>query len=206
MMLKQYQFLIAIFYTFGLLTGCSTTQIKSTWKEPSYLSGPQRVMVIAVSKEPIYRRIIEDEFVLQFKLRGVEAYQSYTALSDKHQDDQVAIENIVKQTGVDSVLVTRVVGKRSVRVYYPSTVSFRPRHYQKWPDYYREGYELINTPGYTTKFEYVLMETNLYDVKSDNLVWAVTTETGVHNLNQTLIKPYIGSIMNIMVESGLIRE
>jgi hypothetical protein len=37
-------------------------------------------------------------------------------------------------------------------------------------------------------------------------LWAATTETGVNNLNQTLIKPYIGSILNIMAESGVLKE
>jgi hypothetical protein len=206
MVMKQFKYFAIIFLVSVLLSACATTQIKSVWKDPSYLARPQRVMVIAVVKEPIYRRIIEDEFVLQFKLRGVDAIPSYTTLPDKKQNDQAAIEKMVKQSGVDSVLITRTVSKRSVRVYYPATVSYRPYYYGKWPDYYREGYEMINSPGYVTKYEYVLMETNLYDVKIDNLVWAATTETGVNNLNQTLIKPYIGNIMNIMADSGLVRE
>lgn len=189
-----------------LLTGCSSTQIKSVWKDPAYTGRPQRVMVIAVSKEPITRRIVEDEFVLQLKTRGLDAIASYTVLADKSQSDQAVIAKMVDQLGTDSVLISRLVSKRSVRVYYPATVSHRPPHYGKWHDYYRDGYEMINTPGYSTKLEFALMETNLYDARSENLLWAATTETGVNNLNQTLIKPYIGSILNIMVESGLIRD
>lgn len=189
-----------------LLTACSTTQIKSVWKDPSYLGHPQRVMVIAVAREPIYRRIYEDEFVSQLKARGTDAIASYTMLSDRSQDDQEAIAKMVVQLGADTVLVSRLVSKRSVRVYYPATVYHRPYYYGKWPDYYRQGYESINTPGYTTKYEYALMETNLYDARNDNLIWAITTETGVDSLNQTFIKPYIGTILNIMVESGVLRE
>ena len=189
-----------------MLTACATPQTRAVWKDPSYFARPQKVMVIAVSREPIYRRIIEDEFVLQFKLRGVEATASYMTLPDKSQEDQVAIEKMVKQSGADSILITRLVSKRSVRVYYPATVSYRPYYYGKWPDYYREGYETISAPGYSTKYEYVLMETNLYDVRMDNLVWAATTETGVNDLSQTLIKPYIGNIINIMAEYGLVRQ
>lgn len=188
-----------------LLSACASTQIKSVWKDPAYLARPQKVMVVAVSREPIYRRIIEDEFVMQFKLRGVDAIASYTTLPDRDQEDQSAIEKMVAQAGADSVLVTRMVSKRSVRVYYPAEISYRPRHYGKWPEYYREGYDIIARPGYSTEYEYALMETNLYDVKMDNLVWAATTETGVNKLNQALIKPYIGNIINLMAEYGLVR-
>lgn len=192
--------------SFTLLSGCSATQIKSVWKDPSYLGRPQRVMVIAVSKEPIVRRIVEDEFTLQLKTKGLNATASYTILADRNQNDQAVIAKMVTQLGVDSVLITRLVSIRSVRVYYPATVSHRPAHYWKWHDYYRDGFDMVNTPGYSTKHEFALMETNLYDARSGDLLWAATTETGVNNLYQTLIKPYIGSILNIMVDSGLIRE
>ncbi len=189
-----------------LMTGCASTQIKSVWKDPAYLARPQKIMVVAVFHEPVYRRIVEDEFVLQFRLRGVEAIASYTALPDKHQNDEVAIEKMVKQAGADAVLVTRMVSKRSVRVYYPAEVTYRPRYYGRWPDFYRSGYDVFSRPGYSTRYEYALMETNLYDVSMDHLVWAATTETGMENLSQSLIKPYIGSLMKLMSEYGLVRE
>ncbi len=188
------------------LSACATTQVKSVWKDPAYSGRPQRVMVIAVSKEPITRRIVEDEFALQFKTRGVDAIPSYSILPDRSQNDQEIIAKMVVQLGADAVLISRLVSKRSVRVYYPATVTHRPPHYAKWPYYYMNGFEMVNSPGYTTKYEYALMETNLYDARSENLLWAATTETGVNNLNQTLIKPYIGSILNLMADSGLLRQ
>ena len=189
-----------------LLVSCSTAQVKSVWKDAAYFGRPQRVMVIAVSREPISRRIFEDEFVLQLKERGTDAIASYTVLSDKNQDEQESIAKMVVELGADSLLISRLVSKRSVRVYYPATVSHRPYYYGKWPDYYMHGYETFNTPGYSTKYEYSLMETNLYDASSDSLLWAATTESGVSSFNQPLIKPYISTILNIMFESGLLRE
>lgn len=189
-----------------MLAACSTTQIKSVWKDTSYGGQPQRIMVIAVAREPIYRRIIEDEFVLQLKARGMDAIASYSTLPDRSQDDQEAIAKMVVQLGADTVLVSRLVSKRSVRVYYPATVTHRPYYYGTWPEYYLHGYESVIAPGYSTKYEYALMETNLYDASNDKLIWAATTETGVDNLNQTLIKPYIGKILKIMSEYGLLRN
>lgn len=190
----------------ALFSACSATQIKSVWKDPSYAAHPQRVMVIAVAREPIYRRIIEDEYVLQLKARGVDAIASYSTLPDSSQDDQKAIAKMVEQLGADTVLVSRLVSKRSVRVYYPATISYRPHYYGTWPDYYLHGYESINAPGYSTKYEYALMETNLYEASNDKLIWAVTTETGIENLNTSLIKPYISTILNTMVTHGILRN
>ncbi len=189
-----------------LLSACSSTQIKSVWKDPSYVGRLQRVMVVAVAKEPVTRRVVEDEFVLQLNLRGVDAIASYTTLSDKDQDDQESIAKMVGQLKADTVLVSRMVSKRSVKVYYPATVSHRPYLYGKWPEYYRHGYETVNSPGYSTQYEYALMETNLYDARNDNLIWAVTTETGVSSLEQTHIKTYIGTILNSMADYRLLKK
>lgn len=189
-----------------VLSACATTQVKSVWKDSTYSGRPQRVMVVAVSNEAITRRIIEDEFTLQLKSRGVDAIASYSILPDRSQNDQEIIAKTVIQLGADALLISRMVSKRNVKVYYPATVSHRPPHYGKWHHYYKDGFEMINTPAYSTKYEYVLMETNLYDARSENLLWAATTETGANNLNQTLIKPYIGSILNLMVESGVLRK
>jgi hypothetical protein len=191
---------------FGLLSACSTTQVKSVWKDPAYFGKPQKVMVVAVSKEAITRRMVEDEFVLQLKAHGVEGIASYAVLPDKKQHDQEAISKMVEQLGADAVLISRLVSKRNVRVYYPATVNHRPHRYAKWPHYYHDGYEMVNTPGYSTRYEYALMEINLYDASNDSLLWAATTETGMSNFNQTLVKPYIGSILKLMGDSGLLRQ
>ena len=202
----NYLFVVGLGLISILLSACSATQLKSVWKDPSYVGHQQRIMVIVVAKEPITRRIIEDEFVLQLKLRGTDAIASYATLPDKYQDDQSSIAKMVEQSKADSVLISRMVSKRSVRVYYPATVSYRPRFYGKWPEYYQYGYEAVNSPGYSTKYEYALMETNLYDASNDNLIWAATTETGVSSLEQTHIKTYIGTILNIMVEHRLLKK
>ena len=188
-----------------LLAACSTTHVKSVWKDPAYFEMPQKVVVVAVSKEAITRRLVEDEFVLQLEAHGVEGIASYSVLPDKQQHDQEAISELVRQLGADSVLISRLVSKRHVRVYYPATVTRRPHRYSKWPYYYQDGYETVNTTGYSTKYEYALMEINLYDASNDNLLWAATTETGMSSFNQALVKPYIGSIMRLMGESGLLR-
>jgi hypothetical protein len=48
-----------------LVTACATAQVSSVWRDPAYQARPARVMVIGVVKNPLNRRLFEDEFVLQ---------------------------------------------------------------------------------------------------------------------------------------------
>jgi hypothetical protein len=208
--MTKYLHFVKGFTTLGflalILSGCSSTQIKSVWKDPAYAGQPKKVLVVVIAKEPINRRIIEDEFALQLNARGTEAIASYTVLTDKNQDDQVLVGKLVTQLGVDTVLISKLIGTRKVHVYYPVLRPYWPHYYGSWPEYYRLGYEELNATTYSTSYEYELMENILYDAHNDNLIWAVTTETSVTTLNQKLIKPYIETITNLMAGQGLLKK
>lgn len=187
-----------------LVAACATTEINGIWKDPSYQARPARILVIGVAKSPLNRRLFEDEFVRRLKDRGTEAIASYTALSDKQQDDQAAIAAKVKELNADTVLITRLVSKRTVKVYVPGTVYYPPPYYGTWPHYYGYSYQYIYSPGYITENEYAVIETNLYETGSDKLVWAALSETLIGDSDKSLIKSYIGIMVNTMVEQGLL--
>ncbi|HEY0665954.1 MAG TPA: hypothetical protein VGD24_07810 [Gallionella sp.] len=189
-----------------LLTGCATTHPTAVWKDPSYHARPGRIMVIGVAREPLNRRLFEDEFVAQLRARGTEAIASYTVLTDKQQDDQAAVAKRVKELGADSLLISRLVDRKTVRVYVPGTVYYPPPYYNNWPDYYGYGYRYLYTPGYVAEDEYAIIETNLYEAASDRLVWAATSETRLKGTNVNLIRAYVGVMVDTMAGHGLLAD
>ena len=199
----RYPFICLLFGSL-LLAACATTEINGIWKDPSYQSRPARIMVIGVAKNPLNRRLFEDEFVQRLKDRGTEAVASYTVLSDKQQDDQAAIAAKVKELKTDTVLITRLVSKKTVKIYVPGTVYYPPPYYGTWPHYYGYSYQYIYSPGYVAENEYAVIETNLYETGNDKLVWAASSETLIGDSDKSLIKSYIGIMVNTMVEQGLL--
>lgn len=187
-----------------LLTACATTQLNTVWKDPGYQARPARIMVIGVARNPINRRLFEDEFVSQLKARGTEAIASYTVLSDRQQDDREAIAAKVKELGADTILITRLVSKKLVQTYVPPTPYFPPPYYGSWPDYYGYGYRYMYTPGYIAEDEYAVIETNLYEARSDKLVWAASSETGISDSDLSVIQGYIAVMVKNMIGLGLL--
>ena len=187
-----------------LVTACATTQLNAVWKDPGYQTRPAKIMVVGVAKNPLNRRLFEDEFVQQLKARGTEAIASYTVLPDRQQDDHEAIAAKVKELGADAILITRLVSKKIVQTYVPATPYFPPPFYGSWPDYYGYGYHYMYTPGYIAEDEYAVIETNLYEAKSDKLVWAASSETGISDSDQSLIQGYIGVMVRNMIGLGLL--
>jgi hypothetical protein len=61
------------------------------------------------------------------------------------------------------------------------------------------------TPGYIADDEYAVIETNLYEAKSNKLVWAASSETGINDSDQkNLIQTYVGVMVKNMIELGLL--
>lgn len=187
-----------------LVTACSTTKLNSAWKDPSYQTRPSRIMVIGMSKNPAKRRMFEDEFVLQLNAHGAEAIASYSVLPDKQQSDHKAIAEKVAQLGADTVLITRLVSKKTVHVYVPGTVYYPPPYYRTWPDFYGFGYQAMYTPAYVAEDQYAVIETNLYEAGNNKLIWTASSETEVSGSDQKLIKSYIGVMVKTMVDQGLL--
>jgi hypothetical protein len=187
-----------------LVTACASTQLTSIWKDPSYQARPAKIMVIGLAKKPEIRRLFEDEFVRQLKARGTEAIASYTVLAEQQQNDQAAIAAKVKEMGADSVLLTRLVDKKTVQFYVPGTVYAPPPYYSSWPAYYGNSYSTMASPGYVGEDQYAVIETNLYEAGNEKLVWTATSETLIGDSNRNLIMAYIEVMVKAMSYNKLL--
>jgi hypothetical protein len=187
-----------------LVTACATTELISVWKDPSYQQHPSRIMVIGIVKSPATRRIFEDEFVRQLTAHGSKAIASYSEFPDTQQGNDAAIAAKVKQMGVDTVLITRLVSKKTVQVYVPGTPYYPPPYYGTWPDYYRYGHQTMYTPDRIVEDEYAVIETNLYEANNNKLIWTASSQTELGSSNQDLIEPYVSVMVKSMIEQGLL--
>lgn len=188
-----------------VLTGCATTQITASWKEPSYHGEPRKVMVIGMAKQTVNRRVFEDEFVSRLKARGTDAFASYIALPDALESDHSAIAAVVRKHGADTLLISRLLSQKTKKVYIPGSVETMPGYYGRWSHYYGFGYDAMYTPGYVAEEEYAIVETNLYDVKGDKLLWSASSETEIQGSDQQMIKSFIQVMVDTMVEQRILK-
>ncbi len=188
-----------------LISACASTQLNSVWKDPTYHEHPSRIMVIGVVKNPATRRIFEDEFVRQLAANGTQAIASYSELPETLRGDDAAIAAKVKQMGVDTMLITRLVSKQTVQTFVPGTPYFPPPYYGTWPEYYRYGHQAMYVPDRIVEDEYAVIETNLYRVSNNKLIWSATSQTGLSgSSDQKLIKPYVDVMIKSMREQKLL--
>jgi hypothetical protein len=161
-----------------LLAACSAqTQLTNTWRDTEFRGVPfKRVLVIGFGEDGANRRVFEDEFSKSLQAAGVSAIPSYTLGSGVSETDIEKVKAMVERSGADGVLTTRLVGiDKRVNV-YPGQVMVMPAvgYRRGFYNYYSSAMVM---PPSTYNYEVVTLETNLWQVVGEHLVWSGTTET-----------------------------
>ncbi|MBP8851162.1 MAG: hypothetical protein KBG80_11480 [Breznakibacter sp.] len=172
--------------TILVLVSCApTTKIQKTWSDPSLskekFDSYKKVLVIAVLKDETGRRIAEDKLVAAFNT--ITTVQSYTYLTPADTTQQI-IEQKLKNDGFDGVLYMRLKEVEKSVTYNQGT-GFHGGY--GW-------YGGYHAPGYYSVDKTFVVETNLYDVAVNKLMWSTTTET----INPKAIEKGIDGIINTL--------
>jgi hypothetical protein len=182
------------------LASCAgTTQLTSSWADPAAANrGFHKIAVVGATPKAAIRRMFEDDFVANLQTRGISGVQSYTFAGEGQIEKEAALAKL-KEMGVDGVIVTRLIDKETVQTYYPptySSVAAPAPYYGGWYGYYSMGYSYQSSPGYVAEDHVFRIETNLYDVQNDKLMWSGLTETTLSSGSapDTEIKPFIDLI------------
>lgn len=160
-----------------LVTACAQTTVRNAWRA-SDDTGPalRKVLVVGVTKRADVRRTFEDGFVKELAASGVAAVPSYEVEPDLGPEANERLRAVVAKTGVDGVLITRLVKSEKKAQYVPGgpppayvgmgMYGYYPR---AWAGYYE--------PAMVVESEIVTAEVNLFRAANEKLVWAATTET-----------------------------
>jgi hypothetical protein len=187
----------ALALIFGvLITSCAGTKLTDTYIDKNYSGEPvSNILVIGVTYEEKdeVRRSFEDRFAAQLKAAGVEAIASGDAVSIpsdlmlKKED----IIGVVEKLNNDAVIVTHVAGIEDESSY--TRLARSPRTYF---DYYGHVYGNAHSYGYRSTKTFYRLKTNLYDVKTEKLIWSGQSET----LNPDSPVQMIDDVINVLIK------
>ncbi len=163
-----------------LLSSCSANRLTSTWNEPTFVNTSLApVLVVGVSKDATKRHIYEDTFVDSLNALKTKAIASYTACKQSIEPNEGALREVVKKTGARTVLITHMVGENEKNHYQPALNQYGNLGYSHTGlyHYYPLIYSSVYTPGSYTSTTKVTLETNLYDVSTEKLIWTARSES-----------------------------
>jgi hypothetical protein len=188
-----------------LLSSCATTELTSVWRDPAYQDHPRKIMVLGMLPVPGNKRIFEDEMVRKLREQGTDAFASYPLLPEQPAPDREGIEKVMREQGADAVLIARLMDKKTVTSYVPPPPPPPRPMYGAAPSYYGsqwQGYYAYQ--GSVRQDEYTVVQTNLYDLKSEKLIWTAASETWMSEDSVRLILSFIDVIVKKMARDQVI--
>ena len=189
----------------GSLASCSpSTQIEKTWMEPgsSVTPGPDhKTLVVAMVKDETSRRVIEDQLVKRMKSAAVPSYSLLTTEMIKAASEE-ALTKIVLDGKYSHILLMRLADIEKETSYVPGTMS---GYYGGYGRYYGYGANIYSSPGYYTTDKNYFIETTIYSVEPNKLLWTGTTKT----VNPSKIDKAVNDIADVvtakMKEDGFLK-
>jgi len=174
------------------------TSISDIWKDKEYQGPATKIAVFCIMHDTVNRILYEDEFVRQFKARGVNAMPGYVVIPpDKFVEKDAAIEKM-KALGVDAVLSTRLIDKIATETpVSKEATSGSPNR----PGFYEQVYD----PKIREDNEPAYLETNLLDLKRQQRVWTVRSKTRLDRVNKDIFVGYIELILDKLASDKMIK-
>jgi hypothetical protein len=191
-----------------LLCACSTTTtFTSTWKAPGVQGiapAGKSIAALVISTDVGTRKSAEVYLSNDLTIRGARGVPAYTVLGLDHGTGESARKRL-REAGVDGVVVMRPVGKDQRVTYKPGgTSSTFASYYGGFGSYYGYGWQTtVSAPSVRTD-TVVAVETLIYSLKDDQLLWAGTSHTtNPDNLSQ-LVTEVADAVAKQAARQGLI--
>jgi hypothetical protein len=182
-----------LFLLLFLLAACkttTTTDFSQSYRNPGFEETVfKKVLVIGVAENPESRQAFEDALVSAIAAEGGTAAPSYTILPDSEQISEDQLHAAIENEGIDGVLITRLLSVDKSKEYTPPKKYNNPqtRYYtasRGWGygyggfyGFYGTTYAEVHEPGYFETSTTLKLETNLYSVATNELVWTGQSET-----------------------------
>lgn len=191
---------------------CSTTTFNSSWKapdaQPINFAG-QKVLGLVVSPNEGTRRAAEEALSRELTALGVQGVPGYTVLPTEvvQAKDREMGRSMVEKSGVVGVVAMRLVGKDKEITSTPGMWTTAPYYGSFWGTggYYGWGWGAVYDPGYIRTDTILSVETLVYDLKQNKLVWAGQSATTNPSDADKFMRELVDEAAKEMKKQGLIR-
>ena len=196
---------VLIFGAALCLGACGSTTFISTWKAPDAQRIDARgknIAALVISSDAGRRRSAEVYLANDLTIRGARGIAAYTLIGlDRPSLDYARAR--FKEAGVEGVVVMRLVGHDQTVIVDPG--GFSGSAYGTFGSYYSSyGMELSYSTGSVQTDTVVSIETLIYSLNKDQLLWAGTSRTSNPEGLSELVDEVADAVAKEVAKQGLV--
>lgn len=186
-----------------LLGSCGpSVRLTASWTDPQAHSIKfTRILVMAVGKDLSKRRLGEDALLHELAANGYNAAASIDELGPAFsgRTDSAAMQQTLLDKGFDGALTVRVLDIDERDRWVPGNLYYGPiGYYRGFYGYYYRVWGYYSAPGYRTTDVEVLLESNLYEVKTGRLIWSGQSKSFTREPTPAMAATYARNIVKDM--------
>lgn len=210
--MKKLSFLASLTLILALAACAPSTKISGSWSSPDKPASPyKKLLATALTSNLVNRQAFEEELVATLLEDGVEASSSLTLIPLGSASDKEGMEKAVKtvqESGYDGILTVALLDQTSETRYVQGGTAYAPMgyggYYGRFGGYYGYYGAMTYDPGYYTTDKLYYIEVNLYDAKTESLVWSSQSETTNPTNLETFSHAFAGVVVDRMIKDGII--
>jgi hypothetical protein len=169
---------------FFLFSCAANTKISQSWVEPDNKKSYNDLLIIGIGESQQNRRAYESYFVEELRANNTEAEASYKLIKSSEKIERDTVQKAIEGLEIDGVIITHMVAVDEETVYRPGAGYGGYGGYAGYGGYGRGMYgyyphvnSYVTSPGYYTTHETYTLETTLYDIETEELVWTARSRT-----------------------------
>jgi len=179
----------------------------SVWKAPIAnevsLAG-KKVAALVISNDEALRMSGEEALVRELTSRGLQGVASYRIVPREELTAPDKAKGWFERSGVEGVVALRPVSAEKVTTYTPDTWS-SPYYGTLW-GYYGYGWSSVYIPGSVREDRILVVETTIYSVPRNALLWAATSETKNPKELGRFVQDLASACVKELQKQGLARQ
>jgi hypothetical protein len=199
---------VALLILLTALAGCGgQSSLLRSWHAPEPVPPVQDLLVVGISTNEAAVRLWERIFVEEFSGRGVQATSAIQVTGFMPEPQKEVLQTAIKKTGAKTVLITHILDKSSTTYTRPGYVRYVPSgFYNNLYGYYGHAYRAVYLPPQDVTRTTVILETNLYDAGSRQLLWTAQTRSKDPKLLKTDFSKIANLLLDDLSKKGLLAK
>ncbi len=200
-----------------VFTACTSTKEPSgVWlnKEKAQGKSFHKLFIVAMTADIQARVQVENDLASTAKARGFDAVKSIDVMAPSLKDPTAPskdeILNKVKGSGCDGILVASLLKKEQAMQYTPGVTAYAPMPYYSWNGgfygYYSNMYQTVSSSGYYTQDKSYFMQTNLYDVATEEIMLSVQSTIFNPSSLKAFSEDYTLKLVKQLKSEGLLKK
>ena len=178
-----------------------------TWKAPGSEQvryAGRKLVGLVVSDDIALRMSTEEALARQLTTKGVEGIAAYKVIPREEIRDPNVVKGWFERTGAAGVVIMRLVDLSKETM--PSVVVWQGAYYDSLYSYYPYAWgATFNIGGARTDVK-VVVETLVFDIASNKLMWAGTSQSVNPENGQALVASIVDLAANQIRKDGLTRK